>query len=270
MYKIKRISSPQNLLFKELVNLKKSAACRRKANKALIDGKTLVLDYIKKFGLEEVNVIVSSSFFESQTEYLKGIFPKSEISLFSDRLYSKFATQTHSQAMSAIISTQRVIKILSENRRESQLILVDGVQDPGNLGAIIRLAAAFDFDQVLVSEASCDPWSPKCIRGGMGGQFVISCKKVNIRDILETFSGERIALSANNGDSIYKKMAFADKTLFLIGGEGRGINPELRDFVDCSLTVPINCSIESLNVSSSLAIALYEFCRSKSLNYNKV
>ena len=263
MYKIKAISSPQNVLFKELVNLEKSAAYRRKACKALIDGKTLVTDYIKKFGLDEVNVIVSSSFFQNQSEYLKEIFPESKISVFSDRLYSKFATQTHSQAISAIISTRRIMTILSENRRKSQLIFVDGVQDPGNLGAIIRLAAAFDFDQVLVSESSCDPWSPKCIRGGMGGHFVVSCKKADIRDILKTFTGERIALSANDGQSIYQKLAFADRTAFLIGAEGRGISPELRDLVDFSVNIPTNGSIESLNVSSSLAIALYEFRRTR-------
>ena len=130
----------------------------------------------------------------------------------------KFATQTRSRAMSVIISTRRVTKILSENRRESKLILVDGVQDPGNLGAIIRLQRlllilikCYYRNQVVILGRT------KCIRGA-GVAKVVSLLSHVKKKIFVTFlklsPGERIALSANNGDSIYKKMAFADKTLF--------------------------------------------------------
>ncbi len=261
MNKIKFINSADNEFFKELVNLSRSSTYRRKKNKTLLDGKTLVRDYANKFSLKNIDLAMSHSFFSDNSERMDSKFSLARINVIPDKLFVKFSNQSDLQGVTAVIFPYQIQEILLQPGRKERIIVVDGVQDPGNLGAVIRLAAGFNLDKIFLSNSCCDPWSPKCLRGGMGGQFSIPCVKSDIKSIVREFSGTKIALVSTGGVKIEKKKFSKEPIVFAIGAEGSGISPELEALISDFVTIDFDSRMESLNVSTSLAIVLYEYHR---------
>lgn len=140
-------------------------------------------------------------------------------------------------------------------------VLLEGVQDAGNVGAIVRSAAAFGARTLVVDRDCADPWSPKALRAGMGGHFALQMREVaGLEEALDHFEGRLVCAVPRDG----KPLGEADLSGpigWLFGSEGRGVSAALQDRADLRVTIATAPGTESLNVAAAAAICLYEGCR---------
>ena len=139
-------------------------------------------------------------------------------------------------------------------------LVLDGVQDPGNLGTIIRIADWFGISQIVCSPGTADAWSPKVVQATMG-----SIARVNIvyTDLKEYLSAATLPVYGTllDGENIYEE-DLPREAIIVMGNEGSGISPEVRQLVTCKLLIPrFRQGAESLNVAIATAITCSEFCR---------
>jgi TrmH family RNA methyltransferase len=133
---------------------------------------------------------------------------------------------------------------------------LEGIQDPGNVGAIIRSAAAFGIRTLVLDQDCADPWSPRALRAGMGGHFAVQIRQERaLVPHLEAFKGTLIVTVPRGG------VALADASLngsvgWIFGAEGRGVSEEILERAALRVTIPI--ASESLNVAAAAAICFYE------------
>jgi TrmH family RNA methyltransferase len=149
------------------------------------------------------------------------------------------------------------IAIPAGRKADGGTVFLEGVQDPANVGAILRSAAAFGIGRVVLDAACADPWSPRALRAGMGGHFALSI--LETKDLgaeIEAFKGT-VACTVPRGG-----LALADAPLdrsmaWLFGAEGRGLSDEVIRRADLRVSIPMAEGTESLNVAATAAICLY-------------
>ncbi|HZO03521.1 MAG TPA: RNA methyltransferase [Burkholderiales bacterium] len=149
------------------------------------------------------------------------------------------------------------------SREATHVVFLEGVQDPGNVGAIMRSAAAFGVQRVILDPACADPWSPKALRAGMGGHFALQVAET--RDLageIDAFKGT-VACTVPRGGVALRGASLERSWAWIFGGEGRGLGDETIARADLRVTIPMSPGTESLNVAAAAAICLYEgFSRS--------
>jgi TrmH family RNA methyltransferase len=156
------------------------------------------------------------------------------------------------------------IQIPARKEEGGDRVFLEGVQDPGNVGTIIRSAAAFGVRTVILDRDCADAWSPKALRAGMGGQFVLQILEVeNLADQVERFEGRVVCTLPRQGVELDK--ADLTGTLgWLFGSEGKGVSARLQEKADLRITIPTVPATESLNVAAAAAICLHaRFTRSR-------
>lgn len=143
-------------------------------------------------------------------------------------------------------------------------LLLDGVQDPGNMGTIIRLADWFGVRRIYCSDNSVDCWNPKVVQATMGAITRVEVRYGLLLDVVNRNTGRPLYGTFLEGDNIYRS-SLSEDALIVMGSEGRGISPELEDLVSHKLFIPPYPSgeqtSESLNVATATAVILSEFRR---------
>ena len=151
--------------------------------------------------------------------------------------------------------------------RPALTIGIAGVQDPGNVGAIIRSAAAAGATGVALDGESADPWGWKALRGSMGTAFRVPVVKIDdIGDAIDAWRGRGLTVIASTlagGKPLYEH-DLTKPVAFLIGSEGAGLPPEVIDLADSRVTIPMASGVESLNAAVSSGLLLYEARRQRS------
>ncbi len=139
-----------------------------------------------------------------------------------------------------------------------QVVFLEGIQDAGNVGTIIRSAASFAAAAVVLDRGCADPWSPKALRAGMGGHFAVPVRLVSgLEAELQRFAGRLLCAVAHGGISL-RSADLAGPIGWLFGSEGRGVSQALRDRAAVQVTISVSPGTESLNVAAAAAICLYE------------
>lgn len=149
------------------------------------------------------------------------------------------------------------------NTGADYILAVDGVQDPGNLGTIIRTADSANLKQILVSKDTVDAYSPKVIRSTMGSIYrvkIVECE--NLADVLNELKKHKfqiVSTSLDTENSIYD--IDYRKKVVVIGNEGNGVSKEIQDLSDYKVKIPMLGKTESLNASVATGIMIYEYVR---------
>lgn len=142
-------------------------------------------------------------------------------------------------------------------------VFLEGVQDPANVGAIMRSAAAFGVARIVLDAACADPWSPRALRAGMGGHFALAI--AGTKDLaaeIEAFKGT-VACAVPRGGVALAEAPLDRGAAWIFGGEGRGLSDEIIQRADVRVTIPMAAGSESLNVAAAAAICLHQaFSRS--------
>jgi len=140
-----------------------------------------------------------------------------------------------------------------------RLIVLDGVQDPGNAGTIVRTAAALGATATVALPGTVDLWNPKVIRSSMGAQFQHPAFHVSIEDLIAFFERKQIELWATDASgSALEKSGAPLRLAIAVGNEGSGLSPEIRAKAKRTVSLPIAANVESLNVAVATGIILYE------------
>jgi TrmH family RNA methyltransferase len=134
-------------------------------------------------------------------------------------------------------------------------VFLEGIQDAGNVGAIIRSAAAFGIRRVVMDRHCADPWSPKVLRAGMGGHFATAIRQAD--DLLAVVSGLRLICTVVKGGRSLRQADLSGRIGWAFGAEGAGLSQKLMDRAAERVTIPM-AGGESLNVAAAAAICLYE------------
>jgi RNA methyltransferase, TrmH family len=154
----------------------------------------------------------------------------------------------------AAVCEQKPISL--DHVKLDRLLLLDRIQDPGNLGTMIRTADAAGMDAVILGEGCADPYNPKVVRSTQGSLFHLPLVKVNLAEFIDSLDIP-VYGTALEGGVPYEQVEKADKFALLVGNEGQGVSKELLSITTKNLYIPIYGKSESLNVSIAAGILMY-------------
>lgn len=252
----KHIISRDNPVFKQLKKLADNSRERRSEGQTLLDGVHLIEAYMATFG-EPVMIIIPEG--KSSVEATGLIQTLTEISTIMLPTLM-FAELTPVASATGILALVKIPQLTAPEQPSFALMLED-IQDPGNLGSMLRTAAAAGVETVYLSTSCTDAWSPKALRGGQGAQFVLPMvERANLIAELENFNGNSYATTMQ-GQSLYAQ-DLTQATAFVIGNEGAGLRKQTVAAASKSITIPMTesqfGSVESLNAGAAAAICLFE------------
>ena len=153
-----------------------------------------------------------------------------------------------------------VCKKLEEKEINGNIVILDGVQDPGNLGTIIRSSIAFNIDTIILSNDSVDLYNTKVLRATEGMIFNINIIRRDLNDILPILKDKYTIYTTNvvNGSNL-SEIKVNTQYALIMGSEGNGVKDDIASYADESVYIPMNDKCESLNVGVATSIILYEF-----------
>ncbi len=242
------ITSVNNNEIKYLVKLQKRKYQER-FNEIIVEGFHLVQQ------AKEYNLVIKT--YSTDLKY------DASATLISDNVLRKISTTKSPQPIIAHIKkpaqlTNDQISMIM-NDENSRVLILEEIQDPGNLGTILRSAKAFNVDLVILSKASCSVYNPKTIQASQGAFFVIQTLVVDdLIAFIKTYSRNYVATSLRSNALSLQKSTLKNPTL-IFGNEGNGISDQLLDIVNTHLKIMINDQVESLNIAIANAIAMYHF-----------
>jgi TrmH family RNA methyltransferase len=255
---VKLVASRANPTFKLLLKLKESARARRNERLALLDGVHLVATYLERVGALRTLAVTGGAARTPAVQALIEQGPPGESLVLSDALFGKLSSLT---TPAGILAAAPVPMAREVPREAACCLLLEDIQDPGNLGSILRSAAAAGVEHVLLSRGCADPWSPRVLRAAMGAHFFLNV--VETSDLVafaETYQGQVIATAAAAARSIFD-VDLRPSTAFLIGNEGAGLSAPLLAAADVQAAVPMPGGMESINVGAASAVCLFERVR---------
>ena len=258
---MERISSRQNAHVKLAHKLAESPRERAKAGKIIVDGTRLIRAYHEALGTGDMVLLVNEAGLQRpEIQALVQRVAARSVFLLADGLFSAITQVETPEGISAIVPLPHV----AASPRDDFRVLLDDVRDPGNLGALLRTAAAAGATTAYLTKGCADAWSPKALRGGMGAQFVLPIReRVDLGTALAGFRGSVIATSPRAGHPIHD----ADLTgpvAFIFGSEGRGLGEEGKAVATQLVHIPMAGQIESINVAAAAAICCFERLRQAS------
>ncbi|HAK0910210.1 TPA: RNA methyltransferase [Listeria monocytogenes] len=225
---------------------------RDKTGTYLVEGFHLVEEALRQDGL--VLELLVSSGVSVPEEWLKGDYDVFEISTEISHLISETMTE---QGVFAVVATSEPDMMLLYGKK---LLLVDAVQDPGNVGTLIRTADAAGYDCVVLGKGSADLYNPKVIRSTQGSHFHIPVIQADLFEWIANLEEEGVPVIGAVLDDQAKSlndMTKRDTLALMVGNEGNGISPELQDRLSEKVYIPIYGDSESLNVAVAAGILLY-------------
>jgi len=253
---MERISSRQNAQFKLARKLATSARARTELRQVFLDGTRLIEAYAARFGLGGVTLLVSDR--AADRSEIKGLLLKAEpgrIRLLPDELFAGLAQVETPEGISAVAALPNV----QSGPLDDFSILLEGVQDPGNLGALLRTAAAAGATSAWLAKGCADAWSPRALRGGMGAQFSLPLRE-HVDELARILTGVQrtvIATSPRAVQSIYD-IDLRGPVAMIFGSEGRGLPETLLSVADHLVHIPMAGGVESLNVAAAAAVCCFE------------
>ena len=233
----------------KLLNSKKE---RIQNNKIILLGEKLITTYL------EYSIEKSIDVFTNGEETSDNILKNSKVKLFKvDKKLKKIFNHSDGKYIGIAEKPNLSNKLCNLSNMNRVLVLL-GVQDPGNLGNIIRSAVAFNFKDIIISNDSCDVWSPKCLRGSMGAHF--NANIINLGDVneLNDLELDKYLFISENQNSINLSEINTERPyLCIFGNETHGVSKYKNINNLISVTIPINKDIESLNVTNACAVSLF-------------
>jgi len=257
---MKTITSRDNAQYKDLVKLAGSSQARRKSGRTLLDGVHLCQAYLQLRGLPEQCIVSETALQNPEVADIVGQLEAKHAHVLGlpDALYNAVSQVEHGVGVMFLVETPE--RAVTEPLSVSA-VLLDNVQDPGNVGSILRSAAAAGIKQVYCSAGTAFCWSPKVLRAAMGAHFVLDIFE-NV-DLAPLVSGSQVTTLATSG---YATQRLYDVDLkrpvaWLFGHEGQGVADDLLSLATHQVVIPHLGQVESLNVAACAAVCFFEQVR---------
>jgi len=227
---------------------------RREEKRALIEGEHLVAAFLESGGkVEELILGKSAAPAFSALAKRCGRAPV----LLADSVFKAIADTGTPAGIAAEIALPASAPDL---KIAPSCVFLEGIQDAGNVGTILRSAAAFGIRHAVLGEGCADAWSPKVLRAGMGAHFSMALLEAGLAEAIERFDGT-LCCTVPRGGIALSDLKLAGRIGWLFGAEGQGVSPALSAKADLKVSIPMPGTAESLNVAAAAAICFYELSR---------
>jgi len=254
---MKLIQSRDNAFFKSLKRLAESGRERRKTGQTLLDGLHLVEAFEAACGPVETLVVAETALAVGEiANYVEG----REFIVLADALMRDLGLVDTPSGLLAVapMPARSAVPDLHQDA-----VLLDAVQDPGNVGTLLRTAAAAGVKQVLLAPGCASPWSPKVLRAGQGAHFVLAIhEEVDLAAFMDDYRGVTAVTCLDGATSLYEAK-WQGPLAWIFGAEGQGVSAELIAVARLRVRIPMPGAVESLNVAAAAAICLFEAVRRK-------
>lgn len=257
------LSSKDNPVIKNTVKLIKSAKHRRKEGLFIAEGLRVCVDAVISGAEIEALFITEQALEKNPAEAGALQSATKKAYLLSPALFAHISDTQTPQGVLCVIKTLDKTAEFDTIKIGGKFLALDNVQDPNNLGAVLRSAEAFGVSGVILSGDCCDVFNPKVVRGSMGAVFRLPVLNV---ESLETFFAQNPQLNTYAAvvhDTAEKvtDVSFCEPCAVVIGNEGNGLKPETVAACKHSITIPMNGKAESLNASVAAAILIWEMVK---------
>ena len=235
------ILSRQNPLVKELASLKEKKG-RRRTGTFLVEGHKMVREAVAS-GMDVVRLIL-------REDYAGETYGLPAVRLGRDA-FAAVCDEKTPQGIAAEVA----IPLRSVQPPQGRCLLLDGLQDPANVGAIIRTAVAAGYEDVYLAGCA-DPFSPKSVRASMSGVFFARIMQGTQEEILSAIAGLPVIAADMGGEDVFSYAA-PEKFCLAVGSEGNGLSELVRSRADVTVRIPMDARTESLNAAVSAGILMY-------------
>jgi TrmH family RNA methyltransferase len=264
---IKEISSIHNPLVKSIVALKEKSRERKKNGLFVIEGvKELELAIKGQYSLKTILFYPELIGSDSILELIQGISPKPEIITISRDIFQKLAHRGTTEGLLAIAVTKEHSLESLKFKNNSPLILVaEAPEKPGNIGALLRTADAADLDAVIIANPKSDLYNPNIIRSSVGCVFTTDIAVGSAEEIIQFLMAHNISINcaALTASKPYTEVDFTKGTAIVVGTESTGLSEQWLNKSSQNIIIPMHGEIDSMNVSVSAAILIFEARRQR-------
>jgi RNA methyltransferase, TrmH family len=257
---MQRVTSKNNPRLREAARLIASARDRRKAGCCVLEGEHLIGAYQDRYGAPQTVVVSDEAFARAATQNVALRHPERML-VVPAALFAELAALPAGVGMVAVVPTPQPV----EGPGAEFCLLLDGVQDPGNVGSMLRSAAAAGVGDVLLSKHCAFAWSPKVLRAGQGAHFLLRIKEnVDLASWAAAFRtcGSVLAAVAAGGTDLYAA-TLTGRIALAVGNEGAGLSPALAAQATQRVTIPMPGGTESINAAAAAAVCLFECVRQR-------
>ncbi len=257
---MKTITSRDNAFYKELKQLATSSQARRKAGRSLLDGVHLCQAWLDLKGAPEHCLVSEDALSNPEVQAIVRRCEElhAHVTAFPDALFGAISQVENGVGIAFVAPTPRPEQpaALSESA-----VLLDGVQDPGNVGSILRSAGAAGIGQVYCGPGTAFCWSPKVLRAAMGAHFVLEIfENVDLAALVRSARVPVLATSGYAAEQLYE-LDLSQPVAWVLGHEGQGVSPEVLELATHRVAVPHAGQVESLNVAACAAVCFFEQLR---------
>lgn len=257
---LKSITSRENPRYKSLRLLAHDARARKKERQTLLDGVHLCEVYLDQVGIPALCLVEETALTNQEVAAIlkRCLDARAPCISLPNSLYRPLSQVENGVGILFVIDLPQID---STRRLSEAAVLLDRIQDPGNLGSIMRSAAAAGIRQVYCNEGCAAPWSPRVLRAGMGAHFLLQVHE----------GADLMGLLVNADVPVYATSSHADRSLYqldlrspvawLFGCEGKGVSDDLLASATGTVSIPHAGLMESLNVAASAAICFFEQMR---------
>ena len=255
------ITSASNQKIKNLISIIQKSKARRERDVFITEG----VKMFQEAPMDKiVEVYVAESFYETGTAREK--IQQCGYEILSDELFKKVSdTQTPQGILCVMKQYHYELEDLFQKENPLFLILED-IQDPGNLGTMIRTAEGAGVDGIIMTKGTVDIYNPKTIRSTMGSVYRMPFIYTDdLLGVMKQLQEKQVKLYAAHlkGNQFYHQLDYKGATAFLIGNEGNGLKDETADAADVYMKIPMEGKVESLNAAVASVILMYEAARQR-------
>lgn len=254
------ITSTANAKVKQLVQLQKKSKNRREKGVFIVEGSRI----IEETPHERIAEVYLS---ETYNREHPGIaFPGISSEILTDHVFTHVSDTKTPQGILGVVKMTEHAPETMLSAADAYLLILDNLQDPGNMGTIFRTAEAAGVTGIVMSRECVDIYNPKVIRATMGSIYRMPFMytddlKATIHQIKE--AGIRIYAAHLDGRQSYDQEDYQKKTAFMLGNEGNGLRQEIADLADLLIKIPMQGKVESLNAAIAGAVLMFEAARQR-------
>lgn len=253
------ITSTSNEQIKKLIQLKEKSKVRKTTGTFTVEGKKMFVEIPAE---DLVSVYVSETFLKENGELVKD----KKYQIVSDQVFKKISDTVTPQGIVAVVKQKSYsidYIIEKRNKEKSCIVVLDRLQDPGNMGTIVRTGEAAGISGIIMSKDSADIYNPKVIRSTMGSIFRVPFVIVDdLAAAVDTLKDNGITTyAAHLKGELYNSGSLTKDCALLIGNEARGLSEKISAKADKLIKIPMHGKVESLNAAIATAILMYEAAR---------
>jgi len=257
---LKHVTSRDNALFKQLKALTGSTHQRRKAGQSVLDGVHLAQAYVAALGQPARCVVSERHYDHAEVRSLLDKIDSDKVVVLADALFTQISSVVNGIDLMLVIDTPAghlPAKI------DTDCVILDGVQDAGNVGSILRSAAAAGIPHAFLTTGCAFAWSVKTLRAGMGANFHLNIVEHCTLEMLGSRLAVPLLATSSHADAAVFDTDLRQPVGWVIGNEGAGVSPEWMARVSRTVGIPQPGGLESLNVAAATAVCLFESIRQR-------